>query len=64
MISVHADDALDAAEQAWQLTKESLQGAGMQAPGSVVTVQAEAVPQPAHDRVVRPHPVQKTAGPG
>ena len=63
MISVHADDALDAAEQAWQLTNESLQGAGMQAPGSVVTVEAEAVPKPAHDQVLRPHTVHETGGP-
>ena len=57
VISVHADDALAAAEQAMALTKESLQGAGMQAPGSVVTVEAEAVPEPAHDQVLRPHTV-------
>ena len=64
VISVPADDALDAAEQALALTKEALQGAGMQAPGSVVTVEAEAVPKPVHDQVLRPHTVQETAGPG
>jgi len=56
VVSVDADDALTAAARTLQLAGEGLQAAGLDAPGSVVTVEAEAVPAPAQDQVLRPHP--------
>jgi len=44
VVNVDAGDALAAAAQALQLADEGLQAAGLDAPGSVVTVEAEAVP--------------------
>ena len=56
VVNVDAGDALAAAARALQLADEGLQAAGLDAPGSVVTVEAEAVPAPAQDQVLRPHP--------
>jgi len=60
VVAVQADDALAAAEQALQLTGQGLRAADLGAPGSIVVVEAEAVPPPAHDQVLRPHPARDT----
>lgn len=56
VVSVDAGDALAAATEAVKLAGEGLQAAGLDAPGNVVTVEAEAVPAPAQAQVLRPHP--------
>lgn len=58
VLVVHAEDALTAAQQALQTAGRGLQQAGLGAPGSIVTVEAEAVPAPVPDHLLRPHPVQ------
>lgn len=55
VVAAQADDALAAAAQALHLTGQGLREAGLGAPGSIVTVEAEAVPPPAHDQILRPH---------
>ncbi len=60
VVAVRADDALGAAERALQLTGQGLRTADLRAPGSIVTVEAEAVPPPAHDQILRPHPAPGT----
>lgn len=60
VVAVDAEDALAAAAQVLALTRQGLAGAGVGAPRSIVTVEAEAVPGPAHDQVLRPHAVQVT----
>lgn len=58
-----ADDALGAAQQLLQIVGRVLADAGVEAPASILTVEAEAVPVPLDDdRALRPHPVTD-AGP-
>lgn len=58
VLLVQAEDALAAAQQALQAAGRGLQQAGLGAPGSIVTLEAEAVPAPVPDHLLRPHPVQ------
>jgi hypothetical protein len=62
VLVVHAEDALGAAQQALQASGRGLQQAGLGAPGTIVTLEAEAVPAPVPDHLLRPHPVQGGAG--
>jgi DsbC/DsbD-like thiol-disulfide interchange protein len=62
VLVVHADDALGAAQQALQASGRGLQQAGLSAPGTIVTLEAEAVPVPVSDHLLRPHPVRGGAG--
>jgi hypothetical protein len=56
VLSMHADDAVDAAQQALRAASGALRDAGLDAPASMVTVDAEAVPAPTQDHLLRPHP--------
>ncbi len=58
VLIVHVEDALGAAQQALQASGRGLQQAGLGAPGTIVTLEAEAVPAPVPDHLLRPHPVQ------
>jgi len=56
VLAVNAADALGAAQQALDAAGRALRDAGLSAPGSIVTVEAEAVPAPTQDHLLRPHP--------
>ncbi len=58
VVATAADDALGAAQQVLQILGRVLADAGVDAPASILTVEAEAVPVPLDDgRALRPHPV-------
>ncbi len=57
VLPVHAQDALAAAVQAVKAARRWVEAAGLTAPASIVTLEAEAVPAPAQDHQLRPHPV-------
>ncbi len=58
VVATAADDALGAAQQVLQILGRVLADAGVEAPASILTVEAEAVPVPLDDgRALRPHPV-------
>jgi len=57
VLAVDAPDALTAARDALDLAGRALGGAGLPAPLSIVTVEAEAVPEPVADRALPMHPV-------
>ena len=61
VLVVQAQDALAAAQRALAVAGRGLQEAELSAPGSIVTVEAEAVPGPVHDHVLRPHPAQSAS---
>jgi hypothetical protein len=54
-----AADALSAGRRAVEIVQQSLQDANMPAPASIVTLEAESVPEPVRDGDVRPHPVER-----
>ncbi len=64
VVVVQAEDALAAAQRALQDAGRGLEEAELSAPGSIVTVEAEAIPAPAQDHPLRPHPAQGGAGQG
>lgn len=57
VLPMHAKDALAAADQAVKAARRWVEAAGLAAPASIVTLEAEAVPVPAQDHQLRPHPV-------
>jgi len=54
VLAVEAVDALAAAQRA-SCAGRALQAAALTAPGSIVTVEAEAAPSPSQDHRLRPH---------
>lgn len=58
VIAVEADDALTASQRALAAAGRGLHEADLPAPTTVVTVEAEAVPEPAQDLPLPPHPVR------
>ncbi len=56
VVGVDAEDALTAAQRALAVTGRALHDAGLDAPVTIVTVEAEAVPDPAGDQPLHPHP--------
>lgn len=57
VLPVQAQDALAAADLAVKAARRWVEAAGLTAPGSIVTLEAEAIPAPAQDHQLRPHPV-------
>jgi len=57
VVGVDAEDALTAAQRALAVTGRALHDAGLGAPVTIVTAEAEAVVGPAAGRADHPHPV-------
>ena len=61
VVGVDAEDALTAAQRALAVTSRALHDTGLAAPVTIVTAEAEAVPDPAVEQPRQPHPVAATA---
>lgn len=57
VLLVQGDDALTAAHQALQAASRGVRAAGLSAPATMVILEAEAVPVPTQDHLLRPHSV-------
>lgn len=55
VLPVHADDALDAVNQATRIAAQAIQGAALEQPTSIVVVEAEAVTTAVDEQDLRPH---------
>ncbi len=62
VVGVDAEDALTAAQRARGVTGRTLHDAGQAAPATIVTVKAEAVPDPAAGQPRHPHSVPTPGG--
>lgn len=63
VVAVQAQDALEAAELAIALVRRGVRDTGMTGPQSIVTLESEAVPAPALDQPLSPHPASTDAAP-
>ncbi len=55
VLPVHADDALDAVNQATRIAGQAIQAAALDQPTSIVVVEAEAITMPVAEEDLRPH---------
>ncbi len=62
VVGVDAGDALTAAQRALAVTSRALHDTGLAPPATIVTAEAEAVPDPAVEQPRQPHPVAAPAG--
>lgn len=60
VVAVDAEDALAAAERAIAMVRQGVRDTGMTGPQSIVTLEAEAIPEPSLDQPLPPHAAAST----
>lgn len=60
VLPVHVDDALEAAQQALQISDRGLRDGGLNRPDTIIVLEAEAVVASVADENLRPHPAPLT----